>query len=157
MEETYDFRYAIWQDAFDIFLKNPFFGIGLGNYSHYVSIHNPDQVWVQDGDFVYFDHPESGYLKFLTEMGGAGFVCLYTLILTPLIRGFFLYVRTRDFATIFMIAAVLSWMVGFWSTYSFGDIRIEILIVTILCLLITSKIRVAAEKAELAEITEDAE
>ena len=158
MEETYDFRYAIWQDAFDIFLKNPFFGIGLGNYAHYVSIHNPDQVWVQDGEFVYFDHPESGYLKFLTEMGGAGFVCLYTLILTPLIRGFFLYVRTRDFATIFMIAAVVSWMVGFWSTYSFGDIRIEILIVTILCLLITSKNRVAAEKAELAvETTEDGE
>jgi O-antigen ligase len=157
MEETYDFRYAIWQDAFQIFLQNPFFGIGLGNYSNYISLHNPDQVWVVDNEFVYFDHPESGYLKFLTELGASGFIAVFSLILIPLFRGFFLFVRSRDLSVILMSAAVLCWMVGFWSTYSFGDVRIKILIVTILCLLITSNNRIAAEQAALAETTEDAE
>src|SRR5690242_18883129 len=96
MEETYAIRNAVWQDAIDIFLKNPFFGIGLGNYSNYVSIHNPDQVWVVDNEYAYFHHPESGYLKFLTELGVTGFVAIFGLILTPMIRGFFLYIRTRD-------------------------------------------------------------
>jgi O-antigen ligase len=158
MEETYDFRYAIWQDAIDIFMKNPFFGIGLGNYSNYVSVHNPDQVWVVDNEFVYFDHPESGYLKFLTELGLSGFVAIYGFILTPMIRGFFTYVKTRDLSVILLTAAVVSWMVGFWSTYSFGDVRIKILIVTILCLIITSKNRIETEQqAALAEVTEDGE
>lgn len=155
MEETYDFRYAIWQDAIDIFLKNPFFGIGLGNYSNYVSVHNPDQVWVVDNEFVFFDHPESGYLKFLTELGATGFIAIYGLILTPMIRGFFLFIKTKDLSVILMIAAIMSWMVGFWSTYSFGDVRIKIFIVTILCLLLTSNFRIPEEQALLAETTEE--
>lgn len=157
MNETYEFRFAIWEDAFQIFLQHPVFGIGLGNYAHYVSIHNPDQFWVQDNEFIYFDHPESGYLKFLTEMGGGGFVMIFSLIFLPMIKGFFTYIRTRDTSIILMIAAVFSWMVGFWSTYSFADSRVKILIVSILCLLITSNNRIEAEHPENAETTEDAE
>ncbi|MEO8768966.1 MAG: O-antigen ligase family protein [Ferruginibacter sp.] len=157
MEETYEFRYAIWKDAFQIFLQHPFFGIGMGNYSHYVSIHNPDQFWDLDGEVVYFDHPESGYLKFLTEMGGAGFVMIFSLILAPVFRGFVTYIKTRDTSIILMIACIMSWMVGFWSNYSFADSRVKILIVTIVCLLITSGNRIEAEKAAMQEITDDDE
>lgn len=148
MSETYEFRYGIWQDAYQIFLQHPFFGIGLGNYSHYVSLHNPDQFWLVDNEFIYFDHPESGYLKFLTELGSFGFIAIYSLILIPIIRGFFLYFKSKDTSIILMIAAIVSWMVGSYSTYSFGDNRIKILIVSIICLLIVSFKRVESEQEE---------
>ena len=156
MNETYEFRYAIWEDAFQIFLNHIFFGIGLGNYAYYVSIHNPDQFWDLDGEIVYFDHPESGYLKFLTEVGALGFIITFLLILLPVIKGFFNYIRTRDTSIILMIACILSWMVGFWSNYSFADSRVKILIVSIICLLITSAQRLATERAIVNEINADA-
>jgi O-antigen ligase len=145
MSETYDFRAAIWQDAFTIFTQNPFFGIGLGNYAHYVSLHNPDQFWLVENEFVYFDHPESGYLKFLTELGLTGFISIFLLILIPIFKGFILYFKTWDTSIILLIAAVVSWMVAFYSTYSFGEARIKILVVTIICLLITSHKRLSQE------------
>ena len=157
MEETYEFRYAIWKDAYQIFLQHPVFGIGLGNYSHYVSIHNPDQYWDLDGEVVYFDHPESGYLKFLTEMGGGGFLMIFALILAPVFRGFVTYMKTKDTSIILMIACIMSWMVGFWSNYSFADSRVKILIISIVCMLITSGHRIAAEEAATQEITDDVE
>jgi O-antigen ligase len=67
LSDSYEFRYAIWEDAFAIFMKHPFAGIGIGNYANYVSAHNPDQYWFSDNEITWFDHPESGYLKFLTD------------------------------------------------------------------------------------------
>jgi predicted membrane protein len=157
MAETYDFRHSIWEEAWDIFLDQPLFGIGMGNYSNYVALHNPDQFWLMDNEYVYFDHPESGYLKYLTELGITGFVCIFSLILIPLGRAFFFFLRVRDNSLILMIAAVLSWMVGFYSTFSFGDVRIKILIVVILCLIITSKQRITEEQAEEEEEEPDLE
>ncbi len=145
MTETYDFRAGIWQDAYAIFTDNPFFGIGLGNYAHYVSLHNPDQFWLVENEFVYFDHPESGYLKFLTELGITGFITIFLFILIPVFKGFMLYFKTWDTSIILLIAGIVAWLVGFYSTYSFGEVRIKILVVTILCLLITSHKRLAPE------------
>jgi O-antigen ligase len=141
MSETYDFRHGIWEDAYQIFLGQPFFGIGIGNYAKYVSVHNPDQFWLVENEFIYFDHPESGYLKFLTELGATGFVCIFLFVLLPMFNAFLVYLRTKDSSIILLISAVLSWMTGFYSTYSFGDVRLKILIITILCLLILSKRR----------------
>lgn len=144
MSETYEFRHGIWMDALTIFQKNPFFGIGLGNYANYVEIHHPDQFLLIDNEPVYFDQPESGYLKFLTELGGLGFISIFIFILVPMIRSFIYYLISKDTSLILLIAAVLSWMVGFYSTYSFGDTRIKLMIVTLLCLLITSRQRLEA-------------
>lgn len=144
LNETYEFRHSIWMDALTIFQKHPFFGIGFGNYANYVSVHHPDQVWVIDNEPLYFDQPESGYLKFLTELGGLGFICIFGLILIPMIRSFVYFLISKDTSLILLIAGILAWMVGFYSTYSFGDTRIKLMIVTLVSLLISSRQRLEA-------------
>jgi len=138
LEDAYAFRYAIWQDAFDIFLAHPIFGIGLGNYANYVSVHNPDQFWINDNDITFFDHPESGYLKLLTEFGFIGFLLVLLFVLLPMYNGMKTYLRTKDFSLMVMVAALCTWLVGFYTVYSFGDVRIKILVVSIVCMLIAS-------------------
>jgi O-antigen ligase len=131
LQDTYDFRAQIWFQAFQIFLGNPLFGIGLGNYSDYVLIHYPEQVWIINNELVAFDHPESGYLLFLTEIGGIGFICFLTLILMPLGKAMFAYFRNKDLNHVLFISAALCWIVGFYSTNSLGDIRMKVLIALI--------------------------
>ncbi len=138
LDDAYAFRYAIWLDAFDIFLAHPFFGIGLGNYAHYVSIHNPDQFWINDNDITFFDHPESGYLKLLTEFGIFGFLLVFMLILLPMYRGIKTYFTTKDFNIMVMVASLSTWLIGFYTVYSLGDVRIKILVVSIVCMLIAT-------------------
>lgn len=144
MDETYEFRASIWADAIGIFYKYPFFGIGFGNYANYVQAHFPDQVWIIDNEPIYFDHPESGYLKFLTELGALGSICIWGLILVPVVRSFIYYLVSKDSSLILLIAGIVAWMVGFYSTYSMGDTRIKLMVITIVCLLITSRQRLEA-------------
>jgi len=138
LADSYEFRYAIWQDAFAIFLDHPFFGIGMGNYANYVSIHNPDQYWISDNDVTFFDHPESGYLKLLTEFGLIGFLAVMFFIIKPIYTGVVLYFKTKDLSLLILVSALFTWLIGFYTVYSFGDIRIKILIISIVCMLIAS-------------------
>ena len=138
LADSYEFRYAIWQDAFAIFLDHPFFGIGMGNYANYVSIHNPDQYWISDNDVTFFDHPESGYLKLLTEFGLIGFLAVMFFIIKPIYTGIVLYFKTKDLSLLILVSALFTWLIGFYTVYSFGDIRIKILIISIVCMLIAS-------------------
>lgn len=138
LADSYAFRYAIWQDAFAIFLDHPFFGIGMGNYANYVSIHNPDQYWISDNDITFFDHPESGYLKLLTEFGLIGFLAVMLFIIKPMYTGIVLYFKTKDLSLLILVSALFTWLIGFYTVYSFGDIRIKLLIISIVCMLIAS-------------------
>lgn len=140
LADAYAFRYAIWQDAFAIFIDHPFFGIGLGNYANYVSIHNPDQYWISDNEVTVYDHPESGYLKLLTELGLIGFCIAMFFIVKPIFAGLIVYFKTRDLTIIVLVSSLITWMIGFYTVYSFGDIRIKLLIISILCMLISSSI-----------------
>jgi O-antigen ligase len=135
--DAYDFRVSIWQDAINIFSHHPFFGIGIGNYSNYVSVHNPDQFWISDNKITYFSHPESGYLKFLTEFGILGFTLIITFILFPIILAFNYFIKSKDINIILIISALSSWLVGFYTVYSLDDSRIRVLIVILIGLLIT--------------------
>ena len=137
LEDAYDFRLSIWQDAIKIFTNHPFLGIGIGNYANYVTVHNPDQFWVTDNRITYFSHPESGYLKFLTEFGIIGFILVIILLFLPIIRGFYNFSINKDINIILIISALSSWLVGFYSVYSFDDARIRVLVVTLICFLIT--------------------
>jgi hypothetical protein len=136
INDSYDFRFSIWLDAIEIFKNYPLFGIGVGNYTKYASIHLPDQYWVVDNEIVLFDHPESGYLKFLTEFGLIGFLCFCFLFIAPMVKGINRYFINNNISIIIFISSIICWMVGFFSTFSFGDIRIAILVITILCMLI---------------------
>ena len=137
LQDDYDFRYAIWTDAFEIFKKNYLFGIGIDNYAYYVSIHNPDQFWKLDNNFSYFNHPESGYLKFLAEFGFAGFIAVMSFFIMPIIKGLKVFITTQNHNILILIAVLLSWMIGFYTLYSLDDNRIRILIVIVICMLIT--------------------
>lgn len=137
LNDTYDFRYSVWMDAFEIFKKYPLFGIGFGNYSKYVEIHNPDQFWLVENEIVYFDHPESGYLKFLTEFGLIGLVSIMSIFIFTIISSVKNFIKNKDINHIALISSIICWMVGFYSTFSFGDIRIAILVITVLCMLIS--------------------
>lgn len=138
LADAYAFRYAIWQDAYAIFLDHPFFGIGLGNYANYVSIHNPDQYWISDNEVTLYDHPESGYLKLLTEFGIIGFLVAMFFIIKPIYTGIVTYFKTKDLTLVIMVSSIFTWMIGFYTVYSFGDIRIKILIISVVCMLIVS-------------------
>jgi O-antigen ligase len=138
LADSYAFRYAIWQDAFAIFQDHPFFGIGLGNYANYVSVHNPDQYWISDNEVTVYDHPESGYLKLLTEFGTVGFLVVMFFILKPIYEGIAMYFKTKDLSLLILVSSIATWMIGFYTVYSFGDIRIKLLIVSIVCMLIAS-------------------
>ena len=134
--DAYDFRYAIWEDAFKIFKDNPIVGIGVGNYANYVSVHNPDQFWMSENDMIFYDHPESGYLKLLTEFGAVGFIATFAFFLIPIYKGAMLFIKNKDMNILLLIAALGSWSIGFYTVYSISDIRIRLLIVSIICLLI---------------------
>jgi O-antigen ligase len=148
VSDSFDFRYLIWQDAFKIFLDNPILGIGSGNYANYVAVHNPDQFWIAYNEITIFDHPESGYLKLLTEYGAFGFITIIGLIIYPIISGFMKYREKSNITILIFIAAIATWLIGFYTVYSFGDVRIKVLIVTIVCMLIAnqSKIKVVESK-----------
>ena len=157
LQETYDFRAQIWYQAFQIFLDNPLFGIGLGNYSDYVLIHCPEQVWVVNNEFIAFDHPESGYLLFLTELGGIGFVCIMTIIFLPVGKAMVAYLKTKDINHILFISALLCWIVGFYSTDSLGDVRMKIIVTFIVGCMIAYRIVQKEEMEDYQESEEDEE
>lgn len=158
LSDSYEFRYGIWRDAFGIFLDNPYFGIAPGNYANYVSVHNPDQFWFVDNDFLYYDHPESGYLKWLTEFGAIGFLCVMLLIIIPMVRSFFSYMKYKDTSFLLLISSIISFMAGFYTVYSVSDVRIQILVTTIICMMIAAYTRFdLPEEEELEEELEEAE
>jgi len=134
--ESYAVRNAIWQEALKIVADKPLLGIGMDNYSKYVERYAPEQSWLVDGEKVYFDHPESGYLKFLTELGILGTLGVFAFIFSAIYRGLRVFLlKVKDYNILYLISALLSWLLGFYSVYSFGDVRISILIATIICLI----------------------
>jgi O-antigen ligase len=137
LKDSYGVRYEIWQQATDIFLNHPIVGIGINNYAKYVELYARDQYWLVGTEKVFFDQPESGYLKFLVEIGLLGTVGIFAFVFSAIYKGLkVFFVKVKDFYIIFLISAIISWMFGFYSVYSLGDDRIIILVSTIVCLLI---------------------
>jgi hypothetical protein len=137
LNDSYSFRMSIWTSAYEIYLKHPLLGIGIGNYANYVSVYNPDQFWIANNEIIIYDHPESGYLKFLIEFGTIGFCAILVTILFPVVKGFGKYLKTKNIVLLFLVCAIISWMVGFYSVFSLGDNRIMVLITLIICMLIS--------------------
>jgi O-antigen ligase len=138
LESSYTFRQMIWSDAFSIYQNHPWFGIGIGNYANYVSLHNPDQFWMHNNEITFYDHPESGYLKLLVEFGLPAFGLLIFMILYTLYKNIQDYRKTKLIEHILYTAAIVSWLIGFHTVYSLGDIRIKLLIALVLVLSVVS-------------------
>jgi O-antigen ligase len=138
LESSYIFRQMIWNDALAIHQNHPWLGIGIGNYANYVSLHNPDQFWIHNNEITFYDHPESGYLKLLVEFGLPAFGLLLFMILYTLYQNIHIYAKTKLIEFILYAAAILSWLIGFYTVYSLGDIRIKLLVALVFVLSVSS-------------------
>jgi len=142
IDEDYKFRQSVWQEAWDISLNNPGLGIGIGNFQSYTSMHKQELYLEIDDEIVYFDQPENGYLKVLTEIGFVGFGIFLSFLLRPAgktLIGF--YNKTLDYKVLFILAAFTGWLFSFNTVYSLFDSRITIVVATLLALLITHPIK----------------
>lgn len=139
LSEDFLFRQSIWKEAFEISKKHPLLGIGSGNYQNYVIRHAQGQyLEVADGQLVYFDQPENGYLKIMSELGFIGFGIFALFLLVPLVKGFVNYVKgIYDQRVALFMAALISWMVAFNTVYSIYDYRLLIMVVSMLILIIS--------------------
>jgi O-antigen ligase len=143
INNSLDFRAAIWNDAYKIYQSHPLLGIGVGNYKDFVSRYSQDQFLVLEDEIVWLDQPENGYLKILTEFGAAGFFLAFSLILGPVIGAMRAWFKKQTDGRVFLfIAPVISWLVSFISLYSLSDRRNLVVLVCMLSLLIFSSNRI---------------
>lgn len=138
LNNSLDFRAAIWREAYGIYQTHPMLGIGVGNYQNYVMKYSQDQYLVLDNDEVIFlDQPENGYLKILTEYGGPGFVVVFAIILGSIVGAFRAWYKKQTDARIFIfIASIVCWLVSFISLYSLSDRRNLLVLICPVCFLI---------------------
>jgi O-antigen ligase len=138
LSDDFLFRQSIWKEAFEISKKHPWLGIGSGNYQNYVIRHAQGQyLEMSEGQLVYFDQPENGYLKIMSELGFIGFGIFVLYLLVPLVKGFVFYIKGifgKEIA--FFMAALISWAVAFNTVYSIYDYRILIMVVSMIILII---------------------
>ncbi len=139
LSEDYLYRQSIWNEALDISKKHAYLGIGSGNYQKYIMRHVQDQyIEIQDGQLVYFDQPENGYLKILVELGYLGFAIFILFLLLPLFTGIILYFKNINYKqVVFFMASLLSWIVAFNTVYSIYDYRLLLMVVSMITLIIT--------------------
>lgn len=150
--DSFDFRAAIWSEAYKIYQGHPFLGIGIGNYKDFVSLYSQDQYLVLDDEIIFLDQPENGYLKILTEFGAPGFFLAFSLILGPVIGAMRAWFKKQtDGRVMLFIAPVVSWLVSFISLYSITDRRNLVVLATLLGLLIFSSNRIKITHEEHAD------
>lgn len=134
---SFDFRAAIWQEAYDIYREHSFLGIGIGNYKDYVSRYSQDQYLVLENEIIFLDQPENGYLKILTEFGAPAFLVAFILILGPAIGAIRAWVKRKaDTRVLLFIAPIICWLVSFVSLYSLTDRRNQLVLICLCTILI---------------------
>lgn len=137
--EDLKFRAGLWEDALEIVKANPLLGIGSGNYQEYISRHDQDQyLEIEDGKLMYFDQPESGYLKIMVELGLMGFFVFAMYLFRPILRSIKLLLRQQiPVRVIFLVAGLLGWMLAFSTVYSIFDYRILIFVAGLIVLIVS--------------------
>ncbi len=118
---------VFWKEAIEIFYHHPLIGIGHGNFAVFVSSFVKDLTY---GNGQTIDQPESGYLLWLVETGIIGMV-FYLFFLAKLIMH-------KNIEVIQYKLAILVWMIGFVSVYSFSDVRVLYLIVTMASIILSN-------------------
>ncbi|MBS9524519.1 O-antigen ligase family protein [Litoribacter alkaliphilus] len=138
VDDSLNFRLLIWKESFDIFLQNPFLGIGTGNFQAYITIYAPHLYWPQlSGEIMYMDHPENGYLKLLTEYGLVAFSLQFYILASLLYYSISkFYKRAQNYNLLFITSSIIGFGISFITVYSLGDKRILITVITLFSLLI---------------------
>lgn len=138
VNESYQVRSSIWNEAYNVFELNPFFGIGVGNYRDYQIKHSDLGYYLINNEVVYYG-TESGYLKILAETGLLGFAAIFSFVLLPVLVGIRSYYQKNvNYNIFYLIAAVVAWMTAFITSNTLDDKRIVVLLVTLLTLIIFS-------------------
>jgi O-antigen ligase len=139
-DDSYKFRAYIWNEAYDIYNKHKFLGIGIGNYKDYVGRYSGDQYFLfEDNNILIFDQPENGYLKILTELGAFGFIISFLMILIPIAKALYAhFTAKKNYILLLFIAPIICWFISFNSLYTLSDSRIIILFVSLICFIIKS-------------------
>ena len=99
-------RFTIWQDAYNIWLRSPYFGVGAGNYQFFDRIYGHDQVGVAHNQ----------YLEVLAEMGIQGLICLIWLLIAV---GIQIFKSFKEAKTNLGKAIALAY-IGFYTNIIFG-------------------------------------
>lgn len=134
------YRASLWEEAFNIYKNHPLWGIGFGNFKKNAISHSDNFYITPENEVIFFDQPESGYWKLLTETGTFGFTIFLLFIIIPIFSRCRNYIKgNSDLKIFFFIAALLSWLVSFTSLYSLSDKRILIVVISLVCLLIFAK------------------
>ncbi|EHQ28706.1 O-antigen ligase family protein [Mucilaginibacter paludis] len=139
LSEDLVFRQSIWSEAYDIAQKHQLLGIGSGNYQNYVIRHAQSQyLEVEDGQLVYFDQPENGYLKIMVELGFTGFAIFCLFLIVPLFKGLIFFIKGLvDKRVAYLMASLISWGIAFNTVYSIYDYRILLMVACMVILIIT--------------------
>jgi len=147
ISEDYLFRKSIWQKAFDISKEHPYLGIGAENYQKYIKRHAQDQyLEVEEGELLYFDQPENGYLKVMVELGFSGFLIFILFLIVPLISGVTYNLKgLYDNRVGLFIAALVCFLVEFNTVYSIWDNRILIMVVSIITVILVYPVKQYSE------------
>jgi O-antigen ligase len=133
--ESFEVRYKIWQEAFNIFSQQPVVGVGMGSYLDYVRLHSVDGYYVIDNEIVDYG-TESGYLRVLCETGVLGFILIFSFVIIPLVSALkSIRKRARSLNVCLLISGIVCWLTAFVTLYSLSDKRIFILLATLICLL----------------------
>jgi O-antigen ligase len=148
--EDLKFRAELWDDALEIVKANPFIGIGSGNYQQYIIRHDQDQyLEIEDGKLMYFDQPESGYLKIMVELGLIGFFVFAMYLIAPVLGGFQSLMRKKvPKRSVFLIGGLLSWVLAFSTVYSIFDYRILILVAGLIVLIVSHPLVIETYREE---------
>lgn len=150
LSEDYLFRRSIWQKAIDISLEHPYLGIGIENYQKYVMRHAQDQyLEINEGELLYFNQPENGYLKIMVELGFTGFFIFLLFLVIPAVRGIYYKLKGwADYRISFFVASLVCFFVEFNTVYSIWDNRILLLVVSMIALIISYPIEPLPQEAE---------
>ena len=137
--EDYLFRSSLWQESNLIFKSHPILGIGVGNFLKFATTFSDNYFVNAENEVVFFDQPESGYWLILTEIGLLGFTGTFLFIILPIIKSIKSYFNFKqNLVSLIFIAAIISWLFSFISIYSLSDKRILIIVITMVCLIITT-------------------
>jgi O-antigen ligase len=139
LSDDYLFRKSIWDKAIDISKEHPYLGIGAENYQKYVMRHAQDQyLEINEGELLYFNQPENGYLKIMVELGFSGFFVFMLFLIVPAVRGIYFKLRGwTDYRVTFFVASLICFLVEFNTVYSIWDNRILLLVVCMIGLIIS--------------------
>jgi len=135
-----DFYGAIYITAYNIFLDNPVFGIGVKNYREECKKTKYSKISATESFYRCSTHPHNTYLQILAETGLIGFLIFLifvTLIVKRLYLYIFIYSRKDNIYYIFPLIGLLTILWPIMPTNNFFNNWISVNFFFLLALLLS--------------------